>query len=271
MRYLITCLALCWTMTAQAATSTPGATEYAYGTDPLQTMDVTPLAGATHAPILVMVHGGAWMLGDKTDVTVTEPKRSYFNQHGGFMFVSVNYRLTPKADAMAQAWDVAEALKFIEAHAKEWGGDPSRIIMMGHSAGGHLVTLLGADPAQFGLKPWAGTVALDGAAYDVRAIMNRPHHFTYYEPAFGTDPDHWDDASPLAQLKKGATPFFLVCSYQGPFLCSDAQQFADAAKKLGTPAIVNAEDLEHVEVNDTVGENGAYSTAIERFMRHYTK
>lgn len=268
-RYILSLLILGWAASAQASV-TP--TEYAYGRDPLQTLDVTPLPGAKKAPILIMVHGGAWMVGDKTDVTVSEPKRSYFAQpdHGGFMFVSVNYRLTPQADAYDQAWDVAHAVQFVKEHAAEWGGDADRIILMGHSAGGHLVALLGANPSAYDLTPWRGTVVLDGAAFDVRAIMNRSH-FPYYDPAFGDAPGQWDNASPLAQLKKGATPFFMVCTPQGPFLCKDAQEFADKSIKLGTEAIVRSENMEHIEINDAVGETGAYTNAIADFMQRLVK
>lgn len=264
MRYLIACLVLGFAMTAQAAPL-----ERFYGHDPLQTLDVSPLPGATHAPILIMVHGGAWMVGDKTDVTVSEPKRSFWAMRG-YMFVSVNYRLTPQADALDQADDVASAVKYVIAHAREWGGDPDNIVLMGHSAGAHLVSLLGANPAKFGLKPWRATVSLDSAAYDVPAIMNRKH-FTYYEPAFGEVSDDWDEASPIAQLQKGATPFYLVCTPQGPFLCSEAQAFADKAIKLGTPSVVDSEDMEHIEINDRVGEPGAYTTNIANFIGQFIR
>lgn len=246
-------------------------TEYPYGKDPLQRIDVTPLRGRHH-PILIMVHGGAWITGDKTDTTVSEPKRSYFAEpeHGGFMFVSVNYRLTPMADAYTQAQDVADAVKYVKEHADEWGGDADRIVLMGHSAGGHLVNLLGANPAKFGLTPWRATVVLDSAAYDVPSIM-KGDHFEYYNPAFGDDSEEWNEGSPLAQLQANATPFFLVCSTQGPFPCSKAHEFAGKAQGLGVPATVREEDKEHIEINDAVGEPGQLTNAIANFIATYVQ
>ena len=268
MRYLITCVAALWALSAQAVAPT----EYHYGDNPLQTLDVYP--SQTHhntpVPIVLFVHGGAWLGGDKRDVTVIEPKRTYFDEHGGVLYVSVNYRLTPEADAYAQTWDVANAVKFVLAHARQWGGDTNRMILMGHSAGGHIVALLGANPSKFGLKPWRGTVALDSAAFNVQDIMTHKH-FPYYDPAFGSDEDQWAEASPIDQLQKNATPFFLVCGLQGPFTCDKAQAFADKANAMGIYAKVRGEDLEHIEINDALGENGAYTDAVFGFMQHHLK
>ena len=69
---------------------------------------------------------------------------SFWGGVWGIIFVSVDYRMLPQQDALAQADDVARALAFAQSRARSWGGDPGKFILMGHSAGAHLVALLAA-------------------------------------------------------------------------------------------------------------------------------
>src|SRR5207247_470736 len=110
-----------------------------------------------------MVHGGAWVLGDKASPGVMENKVARWAARG-YILLSVDYRMIPEADPLEQAEDVARALAAAQAKAASWGGDPSKFVLMGHSAGAHLVGLLAADPARAfkrGAKPWLGAVLLD--------------------------------------------------------------------------------------------------------------
>ena len=99
--------------------------DIAYGSDPLQRLDVyvpTGPAGqvTTARPVLVMVHGGAWRIGDKSNRSVVNNKLSHW-QKQGWIFVSVNYRLLPKASVYQQTEDVAQALQYIQQHVQRWG------------------------------------------------------------------------------------------------------------------------------------------------------
>jgi len=123
-----------------------------YGGDAAQTLDVYLPDAAKDAPVIVMVHGGGWRTGDKASNTVWQNKAAHWLPRGS-VFVSLNTRLLPEADPLTQAGDVARALGFVQGHAKDWGGDPDQVVLMGHSAGAHLVALLGADP---GRDPVAG-------------------------------------------------------------------------------------------------------------------
>jgi acetyl esterase/lipase len=130
----------------------------AYGGDAAQRFDVYAPREAKGAPVIFMVHGGSWFYGDKRETAVVEHKVERWAPKG-YVFISVNYRMVPKADPLEQARDVARALAFAQSRAKEWGGDPSKFILMGHSAGAHLVGLLSANPAEavkLGAKPWLG-------------------------------------------------------------------------------------------------------------------
>ncbi len=122
----------------------------------------------------------------------------------------------PQVDPLAQADDVAAALAYVQKHAADWGGgDPNRIVLMGHSAGGHLVSLVTADPAyreRAGASPWLGTVSLDGAAFDVTRIMAAPPHLDLYDPVFAGKPDLQRAASPTLVIAGTPPPVLLICA-----------------------------------------------------------
>jgi acetyl esterase/lipase len=130
-----------------ASAATPSLRDVAYGSDPAQRMDVYLPPDAKNAPVLLLVHGGAWRIGDKAHGRVVENKVARWVPQG-FVVVSVNYRMLPGADPRVQADDVALALATAQRQAPAWGGDPAKFVLMGHSAGAHLVSLLDAQPAR---------------------------------------------------------------------------------------------------------------------------
>lgn len=240
-----------------------------YGTDPKQRMDVYLPAHPDHAPVIFMVHGGAWRSGDKTLSRVTQNKVSRWVSRG-FVLVSVNYRLLPDADPATQANDVARALATAQSSAAKWGADPEKFIVMGHSAGAHLVSLITANPEialQQGAHPWLGTVSLDTAAMDIVATMQK-RHYRFYDSAFGADHAYWQATSPYYQLKSSAPPMLLVCSSIRPDKpCSDTQRHANKARELGIRAEVLPLALKHSAINEQLGLPGAYTDAVEAFLK----
>lgn len=187
----------------------------------------------------------------------------------GFILVSINYRLLPKADPLMQAEDAARALGAAQARAASWGGDPAKFILMGHSAGAHLAALLAASPARaasFGARPWLGTVSLDSAALDVVQIMES-RHYPLYDSAFGRDAAYWKSASPFHALTVGAKPILMVCSTKRPDApCGQARRFAEKAAAAGVRAEVLEEAMSHRQINENAGLPGAYTEAVEAFM-----
>ena len=186
----------------------------------------------------------------------------------GFIFVSINYRLLPAAAPLQQADDVARALAFVQQQASGWGGDPRKIILIGHSAGAHLVSLLAAQPQRaydLGAKAWLGSVALDSAAMDVEQIMQGTHA-RFYDQAFGASPAYWAATSPLRQLDKTATPLLAVCSSQRSDACPAAQKFAATAKRLGVNAQLLSQDRSHKAINQDLGADNVYTHEVEGFM-----
>ena len=242
--------------------------DIAYGGDPHQRLDVyAPDAGTSRASIVLMVHGGGWKRGDKDlDSVVTQKIARWVPD--GIVFVSVDYRMLPEADPRVQALDVARALAYVQRHAAAWGGDGQHVVLMGHSAGAHLIALLEASPAwtaQAGAGDCLGTVLLDSGALDVPALM-QARHLPLYDEAFGSDPGFWRTVSPQQQLAPHRPPLLAVCSTQRTRSCEQSAAFVDAARRSGTRASLLREDLSHMELNRTLGEPGAYTDAVERFL-----
>lgn len=239
-----------------------------YGRDKLQKFDVYAPLQARGAPAIFMVHGGAWTIGDKSYGRVTENKLARWIPRG-IIVISVNYRMLPDAKPLEQALDVARALAVAQDQAAGWGADRSKFVLMGHSAGAHLVTLLAASPeiaTQLGASPWLGTVSLDSAVYDLELLMSTRHP-RLYDRAFGSDPAQWKAVSPYAVLKRAGPPFLGVCSTRRGDACPQAQRFVDRASALGTRAQVLAQDMSHGDINQRLGEEPAYTEAVEAFLR----
>lgn len=238
-----------------------------YGDEPLETFDVYAPARANNAPVIFMVHGGGWRRGDKSARGVVQAKVANWVPRG-FAVVSVDYPLLPDSPPLQQAQAVAKALATAQRDAAQWGGDPHRFVLMGHSAGAQLVALISAEPAlatSQGAVPWLGTVALDSAAYDVAAIM-RDRHFGLYDEAFGSDHATWVAASPALQVKSRIAPFLAVCSSQRRDSCPQARRFADKARGHGNRIEVLPVDLRHGEINAQLGLANDYTANVDVFL-----
>lgn len=245
--------------------------DLSYGPDAAQTLDVYVPDVPSDAPVILMVHGGAWAVGDKRERSVVANKaRRFLSQ--GYVFVSANTRLVPQADPLEQARDVARALAFVQDRAQDWYADPSNIVLMGHSSGGHLVTLLAADPAiaqAEGAGQWRGAVSLDGGGYDIEGIM-RSGPPAIYTRAFGSDPSLWRAASPMARLSGDARPMLLVCSTAGRWSCPGARDFAERVRDAGGRAEVLPVGLGHMALNDRLGLDEDYTAAVGAFLASIT-
>src|SRR5262249_47406609 len=186
----------------------------AYGKDNKQKLDVYSPKGAKGLPVVAYVHGGEGMKGDKAEVSY---KPKFFNEHG-MVFVSINYRLSPAARHPPHASDVATAVRWLTEHAAEYGGDPKKIVLMGHSAGCHLVVLTTLDPQYLAAVKLTsadvrGVVAWSGGSFDLVHKAKIDEKFSgYIRDAFGPDERAWHDASPvnLTKNSRGCPPYLFV-------------------------------------------------------------
>lgn len=201
-----------------------------------------PKKPAAPRPVVLFIHGGSWSSGGKDDILYKAIGRRLARQ--GFVGVVISYRLAPRVLVPAQADDCASALAWTVQHIREYGGDPARIILLGHSAGGGLAALLatGSDTllARHGLGARAAHAVLldDPAGLDMLDYLTRmeyPNDEQYLVP-FSRDPAVWRQASALYHLQAGAPPYSLyVGGKTYPGITKSAQKFRDRLAALGQP------------------------------------
>ena len=214
-------------MRTRAVERIPGI-RYADGAGRRHLLDVyRPATGATNAPVLLQIHGGAWMIGTKH--TQGRPLMNALAR-AGWVCVAINYRLSPRAKYPDHLIDCKFALRWIREHAAEFGGDPARVVVTGGSAGGHLAAMVGLtanDPAfQPGFEDVDTSVAACipiYGAYDLEELFTRfgsrvGRRVSSYmgHMVVGTsalDPQGrtaFRDASPMQHVKPGAPPFLVL-------------------------------------------------------------
>ena len=236
-----------------------------------QQLDVDAPAGAKSAPVVVWIHGGGWRQGSKEN---PGPKRAFFLLHG-WVFVSMNYRLSPAVTHPGHVEDVAAALAFVHKEAAKWGGDPGRMVVMGHSAGAHLAALVATDARRLAkhdlpLSTLRGAILLDSAGYDMvfqarQAAGNRNPDANIYGLAFGSDPAGWEDASPLHQAQKAKTklPDMWMGVAENARKLTNVRRFADVVKASGAQAEIMdvTATKTHASINREFGTDGDPVTA----------
>ncbi len=164
--------------------------------------------------VLIFIHGGNWNSG----------KRSLYNFFGtrmarkGITTVVIDYPLSPKATYKEMTLVAAASIKWVQENIARYGGDPERIFVSGHSAGGHLAALVSLDHEYFDSlrikNPIIGTILIDAAGLDMYSYLKQEGFYEDhpYLQTFTADPAQWKKASPVYYLKN-PMPAFLV--YQG--------------------------------------------------------
>lgn len=247
-----------------------GATEMAYGSDPLQKLDFWRAKGS-NAPLVIFVHGGGWKRGDKNNATGQSKAAHYVGQD--YAFASINYRLVPNATVEQQAADVANAVAYLRSNATNLGVDANRFVLMGHSAGAHLSALVGTDPEYLrrtglDLSALAGVIPLDGAAYDVPAQMTEGARFMghTYAQAFGSDPARQKALSPYWHADSPNSPAFLILHVERDDGARQSAKLAEALRNHGTKVKLQAVEGKglkgHMEINRKLGEAGYPATPV---------
>ena len=233
-------------------------TDVAYGADPENIMDVYS-SGRPDAPCIVMVHGGFWVLGDKANASVVDHKVLYWCGRG-YTVISINYRLNGLP--LQQVLDIEKAIDYIKANAATYDIDTAKIVLMGHSSGGHIATLFAITrPTEI-----AGAVILDSAVMDMDDTMNNPHAAAF-DTIFGVDQAYWNANSPKYQWANyndptiNLTHTLIVSSTISAQMT--AQNTAFATQVSGT---LLASDLAHDSTNSDLGLYGDYTQAVYDFI-----
>lgn len=260
------------------------------GIDPsLLSLDVYPAPGDGPAPAVVFVHGGGWVIGDKSGIA-TAPFALDFFADEGFSVVSTNYRLitdpgSPNATWDDQPTDVAAAVAWVSEHADELCIDAERIVLIGHSAGAHIVALVGSDGSYLeaeglGLSSLSDVVSLDVNAYDIPwAIDNAASHglpssSMSLQQIFTMDRAQHVAASPISHLDATQNhPSFLVVwapVFQGieqTLSQAASERFVDALLDIGADAaVVGSLDDDHGTLAARLGMPGHPPTEAIRTL-----
>jgi arylformamidase len=232
-----------------------------------QVLDVYSPHGAKDLPVVFWIHGGGWQTGDKTSVQL---KPKVFTEKG-FVFVSTNYRLLPDVDMGTIVRDVAHSLRWVHEHIAEHGGDPKRILVMGHSAGAQLAALICTDDRYLkaeglSLDIIKGCVPVDGDTYDVPAIIETaetrwrvhglPRAKFGHREKFGNDPAKHKDFSAVTHVArdKGIPPFLLLYVADHPDTSAQAQRLGNVLKAAGVPVtLFGARETTHNKINANLG------------------
>lgn len=241
----------------------------------LPQLDVYRFATTKDAPVLVYVHGGAWVTGSRA--AVHDKHRHFTNM--GFVFVSLDYRLVPGASVNEQLGDIDAALGWVVDNIGDFGGDPGNLHLMGHSAGAHLAAMTGVAPGRISKRlinqgALRSVIANDTRAYDIpriAALARGAKLPRLYQRVFGKNPATWAALSPQYRLDgaKKLPAFLLLYSGQGAGKSRDefANDFAAGLRRAGAVAdVFNGSAYSHRAINTGIGTDPDITNAIDRFL-----
>jgi acetyl esterase/lipase len=220
-------------------------------------------AAAAPAPVFLFVHGGAWRTGDRD---LYPPVGQRFARDG-IVTVVPSYRLAPKNPWPAQAEDAAAAFAWTVRHIAEHGGDTNRIFIGGHSAGGHLTSLLIFNDRY--LKPFGLSASLVRGVISLSGVYNLDFGDAM-AAVFGKDREVRRAASPLFGVRAPAPPFFVsYCEWDYPTLALQAQRFHAALLRAGVDAqlFFTPKDNHIYEMISLTRDDDETAQAIVRFIR----
>lgn len=240
-------------------TAPPGVVTVDYGPAKL---DIYPTNSKLPLPVLIYVHGGAWQFGRRSEV---DAKPDFFRRLG-YLFVSIDYRLGPITKPDRQAGDVAAAYGWVRDNIVGYGGDPRRIVMLGHSAGSHLAALAALSGKLPGLQ---GLICNDIQMYDISkfAALNGGHLPRHYGYLFGSG-ERWDALSPARYFGQYPMPPVLVC-YSNMALSRELSlDFAERLRRSGVKvSTFDGSAYKHREINRQIGiDEGGISAAIAGYL-----
>ena len=249
-------------------------------------LDIYSPSDARDLPVIFWIHGGGWQTGDKASV---QSKPQAFVD-AGCVFVSTNYRLLPGVDMGTIICDIAKSIHWVHDHIAEYGGDPKRILVMGHSAGAQLAALICTDERYLKAEGLSfsilkGCVPVDGDTYDVPAIITtaetrrrvhgQPQAKYGHREKFGNDPAKHLDFSAVTHIARGKEipPFLILYVNSHPDTTAQAERLGSVLSAAGIPVkLFGANDSNHTRLNDDIGlPDDPATTALFEFVAEVLK
>ena len=225
--------------------------------------------GRRGGPVVVYVHGGGWIKGSRKKV-YSHPQ---WLTALGYVFVSVDYRPVPRTNIDGQVSDVVRSVRWVRRNIRRYGGNGRKIVLMGHSAGAHLVSLVAARNAA---GPLSGVIANDVQAYDmvaygvVRGGIGHP-----YDKAFGSNIENWVKWSPstYARRNRGMPPHLIMHSgSQKARRRQLARGYVNLLRSRGTKAeAFDGGAYSHGSIARSLGSANSATKAVERFLRRVAR
>ncbi len=239
-----------------------------------QTLDVfKPLFAKKDKPVWIFIHGGNWNSGRKEQYQIIGRNMAT----RGIVAVIIDYPLSPKADYKDMARASAAAVKWTKNNIANYGGDPEKLFVSGHSAGGHLASLISVDERYFhelGIEnPIKGTFLIDAAGLDMNDhLLNDPPKPTdTYAKTFTLDPANWKDTSPVFYINKDMPPMMLIMGGETyPTITRSTERFMKELDKVvpGTPLIIQ-KNKKHVPMMvQFLNPFNKNFKRLKRFMKH---
>ncbi|KAL2851436.1 Alpha/Beta hydrolase protein [Aspergillus pseudodeflectus] len=249
-----------------------GGTDMNYGTTDSQRLRLwNPKSSTSKAPIIVFVHGGSWRVGTYLD-SVGSIKVSHLTRLG-YAFATVNYTLFPDVSVAEQVQEVADAVGYLVRNATSLNIDPDRVILMGHSSGAHVVTLLGTDTrylehAGVSIDAIHAVIALDGSNYNAPAeILDSPGSVAEnMKYALGKDLEVLETMSPTCNARAPNARVFLLLHIQRQGDIRQAVEFVNVLRAAGSEAALHVFEGEgfegHVQMLLRLGDPGYPATGV---------
>jgi acetyl esterase/lipase len=249
---------------------------------------------ADRRPVIVFVHGGGWSIGDKSNNPL-DKARLFTN--AGYVYATINYRLSPSSGDPAlnpgrvrfpeHPHDAGEALGWLDRNIGRFGGDSGRMVLIGHSAGAQIVTLLGTNPKygrDYGVLPAQviGVVSLDGIfdiaeRADPSSPLFSPGQAGMYWNAFATPDENaldgaWHWGSPLTWAEPRDPEHLLVTQAAAPRRVAAQRELARALGQ--DQSSVLTVPLDHAGINRNLGspaDTSGETAAVMAFVRRVVK
>jgi acetyl esterase/lipase len=246
---------------------------YAEPRNERQLLDVYRPPTGSNLPVVVWIHGGGWMRGTKNEM---HAKPAAFVERN-FVFVPVNYRFIPHVAMETIVRDVAKSVGWVYANILQYGGDPNRIFLMGHSAGAQLAALLCTDSRYIEAErtPRAsikGCVPVDGDTYDVplqvatatarRLSLKQPPPKMGHPEKFGSLLQQRElSAVNHVAPNRGIPPFLILHVADHTDTTAQAYRLWAALDQAGIPAtLFGVEGSDHVKLDRDLGNAGDPAT-----------
>jgi len=197
------------------------------------TLDASIPDGRGPFPAVIVVHGGGWEAGSKR--SYEKPLLPVLTD-AGFAWFTINYRLAPQYKFPAAVEDVEAAVRWVRRNAKEYKVDPNRIALMGESAGGHLVAMVGVRPTRetrvAAVVDFYGPHDLEKRESDRGEIGKNLRQFLGIDKLDAAGRARLREASPVTYVRKGLPPFLLIHGTkdaavpydQSPLFCEKLKQ-----------------------------------------------